>query len=232
MGTDPVQAPPDILPDHREVRMTGATGSTPPDTARSEPLTPAPSENFKPGKGRAPHPDLAPLGAGKGKAPRHRPAPKGAGKGKRGLLSPPFMLICVHDLPFAPPCDRWDIGPTGALHAPRTPPVFRPQHSANRISAGFKLFLGDLPHWVTADMVRQWFCVHPALQDVDVTDISVSAGAATGALKAIVTMRTPEDAVAAHDFFWAVWTPSRLEGSGWRWLTVHGFMDGPGGGKR
>ncbi len=95
----------------------------------------------------------------------------------------------------------------------------------NMFAAGYKLFVGDLPQWVNGDVVRQWFCVHPGLKDVQVTDISVSAGAATGVMKAIVTMPTPSDAIAAHTFFWAVWAPSHLEASGWRWLTVHGFVD-------
>ncbi|MCP4243280.1 MAG: hypothetical protein GY772_22210 [bacterium] len=80
--------------------------------------------------------------------------------------------------------------------------------------------------------MRQWFNVHPGLRGIEVSDVSVSPGAATGAWKAIITLRTPQGAIDTHTFFWAVWVPSTIDVTGWRWVTVRTFMYQDQGGKR
>ncbi len=145
---------------------------------------------------------------------------------------PPFMPMCVHDLPGAPLRERGGIGPTGTENLPRTPPVVQFVLSRGMLHTGYKISVGDLPPWVTVEMLRHWFCLHPALREVGVIDLSVNRVAASGAGRAIMTFRTPEEASAVHAFFWAVRTPSDIDVAGWRWVTVRVFTDAQQGGKR
>ena len=109
-------------------------------------------------------------------------------------------------------------------------PTFTPRGIASH-QQGFKVFVGDLPTWVTASDFREWMQNDPAfgVAALDgqaimphLVDMTVSGGARSGLTKAILVFDNPLACRAAFHALFRWWAPcpTRLESRGWRWLAV------------
>ncbi len=146
-----------------------------------------------------------------------------------GIL-PAFPSMCIFSLPATLYMPGPMPGPQEGTW--RSPPPGRnaPFYTENHYCGGFKVFIGDLPGWVTPMMVHRWITVQPPQCRHRCVDISVTDGAASGVQKAIVTMETREGAAIVFAFCWAVWTPvpDTVDGRLWRWITVRHHLERPG----